>query len=123
MSFSMCLVAGSNGRTLEVEQLDLFEHRIGEKVFSFAIHKASDRFSSADTSPLMISLYETGCKIANLSVSGTGAMAQHQSHEADREGLRNLALSSIQDIINEIGCDRLSLLLQNSLNDHLLLNS
>lgn len=122
MSFSMCFVAGSNGRTLEVEQLDLFEHRIGEKDFSFAIHKASDGFSSAGTSPLMISLYETGCKIANLSVSGAGATAHNPSDKTDLEGLRDLALSSIQGIINEIGCDRLSRLLQNSLNDRLLLN-
>lgn len=123
MSYSKCLIAGRNGKTLEVEQVDLFDLSIGEMDFSIAIHAASVIASAPESRPLVVSLYKTGCKIANLSVSGTAAVLYGNIKSLGQDRLRSMAQASIESVATEIGCERLAQLLKNSLTDQTHLNA
>lgn len=123
MPYATCLVADHHGQSLEVEQVDLFRQRIGEKEFNIAIHPEPGQLIQPEARRMVVSLYETGCKLATLTAHVGGAIVYGAVGSLGADGLRPLAQESIQNLADEIGCDRLVRLLDNSLTDHQPLNA
>ncbi|MBM5458544.1 hypothetical protein H8F21_13325 [Pseudomonas sp. P66] len=112
MPYSMILVAGSKGELVEVEQVDLFTHRINEMEFNISVHTDPVTAGSNSKRPLAVSLYETGCRLAGLKL---GDDAEVAGARVEALGIRLHALSTVQGLEAEIGSSRLSTLLDNSL--------
>ncbi|MDF9779086.1 hypothetical protein [Pseudomonas baetica] len=115
MPHSMCLIAGQQGQMMEVERFDLFKHRIGNREFNLAVHPEPEQLTNPDKRRLVVSLYETGCKLATLQ-------AQVGEVSAGVSIVRALAQDTIKSLADEIGSERLSRLLDISLTDHQYLN-
>ncbi|MGF6281957.1 hypothetical protein ABH908_000010 [Pseudomonas frederiksbergensis] len=115
MPQSMCLITGNHGQKMSVERFDLFKHRIGDREFNLAVHSDPEQLTNPDNRRLVVSLYETGCKLATLQ-------AQVCEVSASVSTVRALAQETIKSLAEEIGSERLSRLLDNSLTDHTPLN-
>jgi hypothetical protein len=115
MPQSTCLITGQQGQKMEVERFDLFKHRIGGREFNLAVHPEPEQHSNPDDRRLVVSLYETGCKLATLQ-------AQVGAVSAGVSTVRTLAQDTITSLAEEIGSERLSRLLDISLTDHQSLN-
>lgn len=123
MPYPPFLVAGSNGEMLEVEQVDLFKHLIGEMEFNLAVHIEPEKLGSAEKRSLAVSLYETGCKLASLP-AGDDAMVLHgRGDELEIGSIRLRALTTVDDLIAELGSSRLSALLSLSLSQRVHYNA
>lgn len=115
MSHSI-LVAGRKGEMVEVEQFDLFKHRINETDFNISVHAEPKSVGSRGDRPLVVSLYETGCRIASLS-AGNASLVLGGTGSIDKQQIRVCALITVESLIAEIGGMRLSSLLGNSLSE------
>jgi len=115
MPQSMCLITGQQGQKMSVERFDLFKHRIGDREFNLAVHPEPNELTNPDNRRLVVSLYETGCKLATLQ-------AQVREVSDSVNTVRALAQETIESLADEIGSERLSRLLDNSLTDHQPLN-
>lgn len=116
MSHSI-LVAGRKGEMVEVEQIDLFKHRINETDFNISVHAEPRSVGSQGDRPLVVSLYETGCRIASLSAGNAPVVLGGGTGSIDKHQIRVCALITVENLIAEIGGMRLSSLLGNSLSE------
>lgn len=120
MAHASMLIAGCKGTIVEVEQVDLFRHRIGTKDFNISVHTEPKSVGSNGMRPLAVSLYETGCKIASLPAAQSAVVPGGTDHVIPAEDIRSRALSIVECLMAEIGTARLSALLDHSLSqqDH-----
>lgn len=120
MALPSMLIAGRKGKIVEVEQVDLFRHRIGTKEFNISIHTEPKLVGSQSERPLAVSLYETGCKIASLPADEFAVVPGGIKNLIPTDEIRLRALSIVESLMAEIGTARLSALLDHSLSqqDH-----
>lgn len=121
MSHSMMVrVAGRNGEMVEVEQVDLFKHRINNMEFTLSVHTDPSAVGSQGKRSLAVSLYETGCRLTSLRI---GDEVASLGTSIELEDIRYRVLSTLDDLVAEIGSSRLSTLLGNSLLEQAHFNS